>query len=313
MSRVELTEGPDVGMCWHHGSPLAETRKMAAGAGLLPLSSREVFVITGDYAGWLHSLTTQDFTSAKAPAHGQALALDANGHIQHGFSFIRDPEQIWCWGEPGSRADIVAWLERMKFWTEVEINARNDLTVVWRGSGQQVSPEALATGPSVIGTGWCDIIPGQAVDEEVSAPAGQWGHQALRIEAGVPRIGIDTDDKTIPNELGLFATALDKGCYPGQETVARIQVLGRPPRRLVRLLFDGAAPETGSPIIFGDREIGTLTSVAQHYELGPIGLGLIKRQTPIDAVLKVGGTEAGQEALVDPEIGEHFRPRLDRP
>ena len=145
--------------------------------------------------------------------------------------------------------------------------------------------------------------------------AGTWALEARRIAAGVPRIGLDTDHRTIPNEIGMLGTAvhLDKGCYRGQETVARVHNLGRPPRRLVRLHLDGsvdALPTAGAELTLDGRPIGFVGGSARHFELGPIALGLIKRGTPLDAQLAVEGIAAAQEPLVDPEAGLHVRPTL---
>src|SRR5699024_8045860 len=145
--------------------------------------------------------------------------------------------------------------------------------------------------------------------------AGTWAYEALRIAAGVPRVGVDTDHRTLPNELGMLGTAvhLDKGCYRGQETVARVHNLGKPPRRLVLLHLDGSVdtlPDVGDELRAADRVVGFVGSTARHHELGPIGLGLIKRNTPVDAELVTGEIACAQEILVDPEVGLHVRPRL---
>lgn len=142
--------------------------------------------------------------------------------------------------------------------------------------------------------------------------AGTWALEARRIAAGVPRIGLDTDHRTIPNEIGLLGVAvhLDKGCYRGQETVARVHNLGRPPRRLVRLHLDGSAdalPPAKAEVQLDGRAVGYVGGSARHFELGPIALGLIKRGTALDARLIVDGIAAAQEPLVDPDIGLHVR------
>ena len=150
-------------------------------------------------------------------------------------------------------------------------------------------------------------------DTELEDNAGTWAFEAMRIAAGVPRIFVDTDFKTIPNEIGLVGTHLNKGCYRGQETVARVHTLGRPPRRLVQLHLDGSRselPEPGAALEHGGRAVGFVGSAARHHELGPIALGLIKRNVPVDADLTVSGIAAAQEALVDPDVGLHVRPRL---
>jgi tRNA-modifying protein YgfZ len=145
--------------------------------------------------------------------------------------------------------------------------------------------------------------------------AGTWALEARRIAAGVPRIGLDTDHRTIPNEIGLLGVAvhLDKGCYRGQETVARVHNLGRPPRRLVRLQLDGSAdalPASKAEVQLDLRAVGFVGGSARHFELGPIALALIKRGTPADASLIVDGIAAAQEPLVDPDIGLHVRRTL---
>lgn len=122
--------------------------------------------------------------------------------------------------------------------------------------------------------------------------AGSLAWEALRIEAGRPRWAREVDARAIPHELDWLRTAvhLDKGCYPGQETVARTLNLGRPPRRLVALQLDGlvgGTPLPGAGVRLGERVVGTLTSVTRHYELGPMGLALLRRNVPLDAVLTV--------------------------
>ena len=131
---------------------------------------------------------------------------------------------------------------------------------------------------------------------------------------------MDTDHRTIPNEVGWVGGAvhLDKGCYRGQETVARVHTLGRPPRRLVMLHLDGSEntlPTVGATITLpaadaAGRPIGFVGSSARHHELGPIALGLVKRNVPLDAQLDIEGMPAMQEVLVDPDVGLHVRPRL---
>jgi folate-binding protein YgfZ len=149
-------------------------------------------------------------------------------------------------------------------------------------------------------------------------PAGVWAYEALRIAAHRPRVGLETDQRTIPHELGLInqAVHLNKGCYRGQETVARVENLGHPPRRLVMLHLDGTEehlPPHGSPVLHDGREVGIVTSSARHYELGPIALALVKRTVPVDAVLQADGVPAGQEVVVAPDTGGTARERLRRP
>src|SRR5260370_19393757 len=158
-----------------------------------------------------------------------------------------------------------------------------------------------------------------AVAEELRARgavlAGMWAYEALRIAARRPRFGLDTDHRTIPHEVGWIETAvhLSKGCYRGQETVARVQNLGHPPRRLVFLHLDGsedALPAHGDPVELAGTRVGFVGSAARHYELGPIALGLIKRTVPVDAGLSAAGIAAAQEVIVPPDTGANVKVTL---
>jgi folate-binding protein YgfZ len=133
--------------------------------------------------------------------------------------------------------------------------------------------------------------------------AGTWASEALRVEAWRPRLGFETDHRTIAHEVDWLRTAvhLHKGCYRGQETVARVHNLGRPPRRLVFLDLDGSGhvlPERGAELETGGRVVGRVTSVARHFEDGPIALAVIKRNTPLDAELVASGIAASQTEIV---------------
>ncbi len=127
-------------------------------------------------------------------------------------------------------------------------------------------------------------------------------------------LAISAKPGSIPNELGWIGPAvhLEKGCYRGQETVARVHTLGRPPRRLTLLHLDGSEnrlPVRGSDVTLGEKAIGFVGTSARHHELGPIALALIKRNVPVDAVLTVEAMPAAQEVIVDPEVGLHVRPQ----
>ncbi|WP_132993083.1 YgfZ/GcvT domain-containing protein [Gordonia zhaorongruii] len=146
-----------------------------------------------------------------------------------------------------------------------------------------------------------------------AAPAGMWTLEALRVAAGRPRLGLDTDERTIPHEADWIgspdeggAVHLEKGCYRGQETVSRVANLGRPPRRLVLLHLDGSAdyrPSTGDSVFVGGRSLGRVGTVIDHFELGPVALALVKRSVPADAELLVGDdAESGAAARIDADL-----------
>jgi folate-binding protein YgfZ len=117
-----------------------------------------------------------------------------------------------------------------------------------------------------------------------------------------PRLGVDTDERTIPHEVGWIGDAvhLDKGCYRGQETVARVHNLGKPPRMLVLLHLDGSTdrPATGDPVLAGGRAVGRIGTVVDHVDLGPVALALLKRGLPADTALTTGG-EVEVPAVID--------------
>jgi tRNA-modifying protein YgfZ len=207
----------------------------------------------------------------------------------------------------------------MRFMMRVEVEDLTDsVAIVWSADPVAEEPSALVVRRAADSLGGAELfVPrGQLVDALGDGPrAGTWAYEARRIAAGVPRPGLDTDARTIPNEAGLIGVAvhLDKGCYRGQETVARVHTLGRPPRRLVLLLLDGTPerlPPVGAALTLDGRTVGFVGSSARHHELGAIALGLVKRNVPVDATLLADGIPAAQEPLVDPEVGLHVRPRL---
>ena len=218
------------------------------------------------------------------------LVLSPQGHIEHVLYGVDDGETFWAHTEPGAAGALVAWLDRMRFLMRVEVADRSD--AVRGGLDRRRSAAVISwpgRGPDSLG-GRSSSCPGTRSVGAGRAPrAGMWAYEARRIAAGVPRVGLDTDHRTIPNEVGLLGVAvhLDKGCYRGQETVARVHTLGRPPRRLVRLHLDGSAdalPEPGTALELDGRAVGFVGGSARHYELGPIALGLVKRNVdPVDA------------------------------
>ncbi len=304
MTVVRHESGPDAGAVWHYGDPLREQRWLAAGEASVDLSHRPTFSITGpDRLTWLNNIVSQKIDDLASDAWVTAYILDPNGRIVHVFGGVDDGATLWAATEPGHDEALLAWLRRMQFAARVEITERSE------SHAMVITPG----GPGIVARDEVDATLGER-------RAGTWAADALRIEAGQPRVFVDTDERTIPNELanpdGLTlgpAVHLQKGCYPGQETVARVYNLGRPPRRLTRLHLDGSAealPQIGSEIVLDGRSIGRVGSSARHHELGPVALALIKRSVPADVPLVVDGIDAAQELIVDPEVGLHVRARL---
>jgi tRNA-modifying protein YgfZ len=300
-------DGIDREVAAHYGSFNGEQRTLESGGGFVDLSHHDVLRVSGpDRLTWLHSLTTQHLESLAPKVWTGVLILSPQGHVEHAFFGYDDGEAFTAFTEPGAAEGLVTFLDRMRFMMRVEVaEVTDELALSWR-------PSATGDGPY---SGY-ELIPRDQLTAyaDAAGPAcGLWAFEALRIARGEPRLGLDTDHRTIPNEAGWIGPAvhLDKGCYRGQETVARVHTLGRPPRRLTLLHLDGSEnrlPAVGADLLHGDKVVGFVGTSARHHELGPIALGMVKRNVPLDAELTVDGMPAAQEVIVDPEVGLHVRP-----
>jgi len=278
-------DAPDAGVAAHYGDPYAEQRALAAAEASVDLSHRPVVRITGpDRLSWLHSLLSQHVERLAPGEWTQALVLSPQGHVEHHLTLVDDGTQVLAHVEPGTAETLVTYLDRMRFMLRVEVADVTEAYAVVHSGGQDrfVPRDSLAS---------------------VDGPlAGVGAYEALRVEARRPRLGVDTDHRTIPHEVGWLGTAvhLDKGCYRGQETVARVYNLGRPPRRLVLLHLDGSdseLPATGDAVTLEGREVGRVGTAVRHHELGPVALALVKSKVPDDAALLAGAVAAS----IDPE------------
>ena len=291
---------PDPLVAWHFGDPHGEQRRLSQGEGIVDLSNRGVVTVTGvDRLSWLHSLTSQHVEHLGAGESALALILSPHGHVEHELHLIDDGETAWIITQPGAAPELTRYLDSMRFMLRVEVSDVSDaFAVVWEPSVQSdvQAPTWLVPEPFASrGYGGREIVIAREalmarLDE--AAPAGTWALEALRVASAMPRLGQETDHRTIPHEVGWIPAAvhLQKGCYRGQETVARVQNLGKPPRRLVLLHLDGSDEVTldhGDAVFWGDREIGWVGSFARHFELGPVALAIVKRNVPVDAPLVV--------------------------
>ncbi|MCK7624587.1 folate-binding protein [Streptomyces sp. RS10V-4] len=307
-------EAPDEGVAAHYGDLFREQRALADGAGFVDLSHRGVVTVSGpDRLSWLHLLLTQHVSELPPGRATEALILSAHGHIEHAVQLVDDGTTTWMHTEPGRQEALLAYLESMTFFYRVEVADRTgEFAVVHLPAGSITEPpEGTVVRETPHGR---DLFLPRADLESFAAahgPAiGVLALEALRVEAHRPRLGLETDHRTIPHEVGWIGVAvhLQKGCYRGQETVARVQNLGKPPRRLVFLHLDGSdvhLPPHGTPVRLAadgeeGRQLGFLTTSARHHELGPIALALIKRNVPTDAPLLAGTTAASQEVVVEP-------------
>jgi folate-binding protein YgfZ len=301
MTAVFVEDGPDKGAIWHFGEPNKEQRALLEGAAWADLSHLAVVAVTGDdRLKWLHDLTTQHLLDFGVGSWTTALILDPQGHLEYQFSLVDDGMTTFIVLDPHFAQGLIEYLKKMRFMLKVDVSDASGAYAVLRapGAANEVG------GPYA-------LVPRAELDEMKkvfgahATQVGTWALDAERVAAGRPRHGFDTDAKSIPNELGLIhgAVHMNKGCYRGQETVAKVYNLGKPPRRLVMLHLDGHAvvmPPTGSPVMNGEVQVGFLGTVARHYELGPIALAIVKRNTPVDAELTVEGVAASQQIIVEP-------------
>ncbi len=320
---------PDEGVAAHYGDPAREQRALDTAAGFVDRSNRGVVTVTGpDRLSWLHSLTSQHLENLQAGDSAQALILDPNGHVEHHLTLTDDGATTWIHTEPGRAEPLTAFLDSMRFMLRVQVaDVSSDYGVLSLlgpdregfAGGLEGIPVGGTTGRLAINDLIVrrDVLAATAgnLARRGAAVAGMWAFEALRIAAHVPRLGVDTDHRTIPHEVGWIETAvhLNKGCYRGQETVARVHNLGHPPRRLVFLNLDGSVdrlPAHGDPVELDGAEVGTTGSAARHYELGPIALALVKRTVPVDATLLAGGIAAAQEVIVSPDAGANVKVTL---
>jgi folate-binding protein YgfZ len=303
MNAVLVEHGADAGAIWHFGEPNQEQRELAAGNAWADLSHRAVIKISGsDRTKWLNDMMTQELGTLPVGQWTETLLLDAQGHIEQQLFLVDDGALIWLHTEASKNEELITYLNKMKFMLDVDVCDQTTEYSVLRAPGVA---DALG-GPYA-------LVPRAELPDFISAyktvghvQVGTWALEAERIAAGRARILFETDHKSIPNELGFLNTAvhMNKGCYRGQETVAKIFNLGHPPRRLVLLHLDGTMvhmPEHGAKVTLEGKEIGFIGSMARHYELGPIALAVIKRTVPIDATLDIDGVSATQEVLVPAE------------
>jgi tRNA-modifying protein YgfZ len=330
--------GPDAGAIWHYGDPLGEQRAAETDAVLVDRSHRAVLTLTGgDRQSWLHSISTQHVSELPDGASTQNLSLDGQGRVEDHWIQSELAGITYLDTEPWRGEPLLSYLRKMVFWADVT-PAAADMSVlsllgprladraVLDALGLDALPDELVAVP-LAGGGFARRMPGAPAGQfelDLVVPrgesadwrhrvaqagvrsAGVWAYEAHRVAALRPRLGVDTDERTIPHEVGWIggpgvgAVHLDKGCYRGQETVARVHNLGKPPRMLVLLHLDGSVerPSPGNAVLAGGRAVGRLGTVVDHVDLGPVALALLKRGLPPDTELATGD-QAAVAAKID--------------
>lgn len=326
--------GPDAGAVWHYGDPLGEQRAAAHDAVWVDRSHRAVLTLTGkDRQSWLHNISSQHVSALPDGAVTENLSLDLQGRVEDHWIQTELDGVTYLDTEPWRAEPLLTYLRKMVFWAEVTVEPADLAVLSLLGPALDATPVLTALGldslPAELsavalpGGGFVRRMPSETIElalvvprEHVGdwtnrltaagvQPAGVWTYEAQRVAAQRPRLGVDTDERTIPHEVGWIGTAvhLDKGCYRGQETVARVHNLGKPPRMLVLLHLDGGSeqrPATGDPVTAGGRTVGRIGTVVDHVDEGPIALALLKRGLPVDTELVTGG-EAAVPAAIDPD------------
>ena len=327
------------------GNPNIEQRNLAAGTAAVHLGARGIISVTGpDRLDWLHSLLSQNLKNLLPGVSAEALLLDPQGHIEQVIHFLDDGESAWLIVEAEGRETFLAWLNKMIFRMKVEVADRSSDFSVLGHIGAGIPQTFVSNGISLV---WQDPWPGVVTggvrysmarpakwewteslveNSKVAAVlaeyenAGTMAYDALRVAAHRPRQLTEVDAKALPHEFDWMSTAvhMSKGCYRGQETVAKVHNLGHPPRRLTFLHLDGSGhflPSAGDEIFeigadgkAEDRARGHVTIAAQHFESGPIALAILSRSVPEDAKLVVRGEsgeiDAAQEVIVPASAGK---------
>ncbi|QAY73293.1 folate-binding protein [Agromyces protaetiae] len=340
LPRAVASEGVDEGVPAHYGNPVVEQRRLEQGRAIVDLSGRGILTVTGpDRLTWLHSMASQSLDRLPAGGSAEALFLDASGRIEHVAHVLDDGETTWLVVEASEAEPLRAYLDRMRFMLRVEVeDVTGEYAVVGAMSTDALDAAVPAAAPNGVGLDWVDpwreasgyqyshetdhpaalwrfierVVPRDALADAAAAveagrveAAGALAAEALRIAAWRPRFATEVDEKAIPHEFDWLRSAVDlgKGCYKGQETVAKVLNLGRPPRRLVLLHLDGSdtvLPAPGEEVV-GEKArpepapgeaperkvVGQITSSAMHYEMGPIALAVVKRAVPGDLPLIV--------------------------
>lgn len=335
-------------------SPFREGRLWEQGRAFARLPKWGTLQVDGpDAARFLAALWSQRLDALDAGGSAEALLLDAAGHVDAQAAVVRESDaRFLLIVEPGQAERIGAWLTSMRFLMQVDVSdISHDVEVLAvsdprlpRVADSQVRAWWLDPWPTVADGGAQYSGENAARDEYFCALAivlrssvgelserwtsaygldvvGWAAPEAARVAAWRPRWGAEADAPLLPHEVDWLRTAvhLDKGCYRGQETVAKVHNVGHPPRRLVFLSLDGITgelPAHGDGVWSSGARVGSITSAVRHWEQGPIALALVKRSVPLDVLLDVehgdSHVTAAQQVIVPPDAGGIARSAIDQ-
>lgn len=305
------------GVPWHYGNPLVEQRAVETGSAIIDRSHRRVIAVSGpDARAFLHNLLSQKLDDVDSGFSAGALDLNIQGHVLHHMDLSFDGDTFYLDVPTAQFESLRDFLTAMVFWSQVTVEEADAAVITVLGQSLQ-QPSAALVERSVQWPG-CPrqdfLVPRQRLDAAVTelekqggSLAGLMAYTAERVRAREPELAADLDEKTIAHEVPQWIRRnddvpafvhLEKGCYRGQETVARVENLGRSPRLLVMLYLDGSAPErpdSGADITLGGRRVGRLGTVVEDCDYGPIALGLIKRSALNNGDLNIGSVAASVE------------------
>lgn len=297
-----------------------------------------------DRLQWLESLSTQRFEDMQAGDSRELLILSPQGHIDNHAGIIDNGECAWLICDSGYGQAMVDFLNSMRFMLRVEVQARPDMAALALYGEFLPESVQVAVGESTPALIWSDPWARTAENgahygvEDGNHPgckgepmqvllcerdrladaasacieagyrlSGSLAAEAVRVRAWRPRMSFEGAlDKALPHELDWLRTAvhLHKGCYRGQETVAKIVNLGKPPRRLAYLYLEGEfgeLPASGSDVIWNGRVCGHVTTAVRSTDEGAVALAVLRRAVPLDAILDIGNYQASQKEIVSCE------------
>ena len=298
-------------------SPLQTWEQLATGVVAFPaaeVGGRDVVAVTGPDAGsWLQGQLSQDLSGLAPGGSCQALLLAPQGHMVAVLSVGRQaPDRFLLLVDGGHGEAVVERLRRFRLRVKAEVELESRSVVCLRGPGAAAAAEASG-GIAAIDAGWgavgaADVVLEGAGGSGLGLPGGpatgdRGAYEALRIVAGVPLMGREVDAKTIPHSLGAVierAVSFTKGCYTGQELVARMDARGaNVPRSLVAVVAPAGGLAVGDEIFAGTTPVATVTSAGAVPGGPEVGLAFVKRGTAVPGAGSAG--EAGaREILIEP-------------
>ncbi|CAN5782800.1 folate-binding protein YgfZ [soil metagenome] len=302
----------------HYGDPAAEHTALMKGAAVVDLSYRPILRLSGkDPVGMLNAVLTNDVPADEGRGV-YALLLNPKGRVQAGLRVLKSGEEVLISTEPEGSEAAREILGRYAPFSRVKVDETGWGTLGVYGplatgllDGLKLDEHETSMvevgGTSVLAAGVRHPVPGydligppdeletanERLVENRASPAGIHAYETLRVESATPRFGSDITPENFPAEAGILERAVSfaKGCYPGQETVARMHYRGHPNRALHRLKIEGAAPPPGTPILQNEKQVGRITSIASLPIGGEtIALGYLHRKADVGGELHAGET-----------------------